>query len=74
MVTSHPVMMRTITNPSSFDYKVAYYIVTSYVLAGVLGVLITLFLVFHLYLICSQFTTIEFCEKKNDDESSFHVK
>jgi len=49
--TSYPIISRTIYKPSSFDYKVAYFIVTSYILAVVLGILITLFFTFHMYLI-----------------------
>lgn len=71
--TAYPVMTRTLTNPTSFDYKIAYFIVTSYVLSVVLGALITAFWFFHIYLQCCQYTTIEFCEKRGK-EDSFHAK
>lgn len=66
--TSYPIISRTVNHPSSFDYKVAYFIVTSYILAIVIGVLITLFFMFHMYLMTVQYTTIEFCEKKNEED------
>lgn len=66
--TAYPVFSRTMTNPKTFDYKVAYFIVTSYILAAVLGLLISVFFGFHLYLMQSHTTTIEFCEKNSNQE------
>lgn len=57
----------------SVDYRVAYYVVTSYLLAGTLGFVITGFLAFHLWLISKQYTTIEFCEKRSDNEAAFRT-
>lgn len=49
------------------DYRIAYFIVTAYVLACVFGFIITSFFLFHLWLIRNQYTTIEFCEKRKTD-------
>lgn len=70
--TAYPVLMRTMYKPSSFDYKVAYFVVTSYILACALFMLITAFFCFHMKLMLHQYTTIEYCEKKNEDEGAFH--
>jgi hypothetical protein len=73
--TSFPIISRTLTNPQTFDYKIAYFIVTSYVLAAVLGFLITAFFCFHIYLQCCQYTTIEFCEKRGKaNDLNFHSR
>jgi len=48
--TAYPIIQRAIDHPNTFDYKVAYFIVTSYILAIVIGLLITLFFTFHMYL------------------------
>lgn len=50
------------------DSRLAYFIVTAYVLASVFGFIITGFFCFHLWLIKNQYTTIEFCEKKGSDD------
>ena len=55
----------------TIDYKIAYYIITSYLLSVVLGLVITGFFTFHLWLISKQYTTIEFCEKRSDGDSNF---
>ena len=52
----------------AIDYRVAYIIVTAYVLACVFGLIITGFFFFHMWLITNQYTTIEFCEKRGNDE------
>lgn len=52
------------------DYRLAYYIITSYMLAGTLALLITLFFAFHMYLINTQRTTIEYCEKRSYDAAN----
>ena len=41
---------------------------TAFVLAVVFGFIITGFFFFHLWLIKCQYTTIEFCEKKNTND------
>lgn len=65
ILTSYPVLTRALTHPESFDYKVAYFVVTSYIMCCVLGLLLTAFLCFHIYLIACQYTTIEYCEKRS---------
>ena len=72
--TSYPVIARTMSHPESFDYKVSYFVMTAYILACVLAFIITAFMTFHFYLISCQFTTIEFCEKRNEEDNTFHVK
>ena len=66
------VLVINITNDSMLpmDYRLAYYIITSYMLAGTLALLITVFFAFHLYLINSQRTTIEYCEKRSFDAAN----
>lgn len=49
--TSWRVLVRALTHPEAFDYRIAYFIVTNYVLNCVLTMMITLFVSFHLYLI-----------------------
>ena len=72
--TSYPVIARTLSHPDSFDYMISYVIMTAYILACVLAFIITAFMTFHFYLISCQFTTIEYCEKRNPDEGSYHNK
>ena len=74
VLTSYTVLSRTVTNPQSFNYKYAYFIMTSYILACVLAVIISTFFSFHIYLICNQYTTIEFCEKRSEDDNTFHTR
>lgn len=72
--TAYPVLARTMSNPETFDYKISYMIMTAYILACTIGFIITMFMIFHLYLISCQFTTIEFCEKRSEDDNQFHTK
>ena len=74
VTTSYPVLKRTVSNPQSFNYKYAYFIMTSYILSCVLALIISAFFTFHLYLICNQYTTIEFCEKRSEDDNTFHTR
>ena len=74
VTTSYPVLKRTVSNPQSFNYKYAYFIMTSYILSCVLAFIISAFFTFHLYLICNQYTTIEFCEKRSEDDNTFHTR
>lgn len=73
-LTSYPVLARTLTHPETFDYKVSYFIMTAYILACTLAFIITAFMTFHLYLISCSYSTIEFCEKRSEDDNAFHVK
>mmetsp|Transcript_25080 Transcript_25080/g.17737 ORF Transcript_25080/g.17737 Transcript_25080/m.17737 type:complete len:117 (+) Transcript_25080:788-1138(+) len=66
------IMGRTMSHPETFDYKVAYFIITSYILSCIMWVLVTGFGSFHLWLLNQQYTTIEFCEKKGDSDNQFH--
>lgn len=50
-LTSWPVLIRALVHPEAFDYRIAYFIVTCYVLCCVLTIMITLFVGFHLWLI-----------------------
>jgi palmitoyltransferase ZDHHC2/15/20 len=72
ITTSYPVLGAVLSR-EGIDYKLAYFIVTAYVLACVFGFLITGFFSFHLWLISNQYTTIEFCEKRGSD-AQFAVK
>jgi len=67
--TSWPLLVEVLSS-DTIDYKIAYYVITSYILACTLGLIITGFLGFHLYLIRKQWTTIEYCEKRAGDNSS----
>ena len=60
-----------VLNHDSVDYRLSYYIITSYILAATLGLVISGFLIFHFWLISMQYTTIEFCEKRSDNDSNF---
>ena len=60
-----------VLNDDSIDYRIAYYVITSYLLCGSLAIVITGFLSFHVWLIYKQYTTIEFCEKRSDNDSNF---
>ena len=72
VVTSSPLVQQVL-NCESVNYKVAYYILTSYMLAITLGFVITCFFAFHIWLILTQYTTIEFCEKRSDGDSNFRT-
>lgn len=48
--TSYPVFTRVLTYPQNFNYRMAYFIVTSYLLAVILALLTTAFFSFHCYL------------------------
>ena len=70
VITSAP-LIEQVLNTATVDYKFAYYILTSYLLACTMGLVITCFFIFHLWLIIKQYTTIEFCEKRSDGDSNF---
>ena len=55
--------------PLEVDSRLAYFIVTAYILALIFGFIITGFFCFHLWLLYNQYTTIEFCEKKGSDKN-----
>lgn len=70
--TSKELVSAVLSQPKdslqAIDYRIAYLVVTAYVLACVFGFIITGFFMFHLWLIKNQYTTIEFCEKRGSDE------
>lgn len=57
----------------NINYFLSYYLITTYLLAGTMGIVISGFFLFHLWLITKQYTTIEFCEKRTDPNSGFAV-
>ena len=71
--SSLPILKQCVASPEFFDYKTAYFIVVSWVLAFVLAFILSAFWCFHIYLNCCQYTTIEYCEKRGPN-SSFHGK
>ena len=48
--------------------------VTAYVLACVFGAIITLFFLFHLWLVSNQYSTIEYCEKRRSRSGIFNER
>ena len=72
IVTAWP-LFQSVLEYDSIDFRISYYVITSYLLAGTLGIVIGGFFTFHLWLIFKQYTTIEFCEKRTENESSFKV-
>ncbi len=64
-------LLQQVLTTETIDYRIAYYIITSYLLSVVLGIVITGFSCFHLWLISKQYTTIEYCEKRSDGDSNF---
>jgi palmitoyltransferase ZDHHC2/15/20 len=57
----------------NINYFLSYYLITTYLLAGTMGIVISGFFLFHLWLITKQYTTIEFCEKRTDPNSGFAI-
>ena len=72
-VTSYPVFISTLAS-ESVDLGLAYFIVTSWILVTAFALVITIFFFLHVYLIYNQTTTIEFCEKRGEEDSTFHTK
>ena len=60
--------MQIVLCQEGLDYKISLTVMTAFVLAVVFGFIITGFFFFHLWLIKFQYTTIEFCEKKNTND------
>lgn len=61
-------LFQTVLHREDVAYRTAFFIVTAYVLACFFGFIITFFFIFHLWLISQQYTTIEFCEKRGNNE------
>ena len=66
-ISSYPLVY-TVLITDSIDYRISYFIVTSYVLACFLALIYIPFFIFNLRIINNQYTTIEFIEKKGRDE------
>lgn len=62
-MTTHHVV-EAVLEREGMDYGLQFFVVTAFVLSCVFGIIITLFLFFHLWLISNQYTTIEYCEKR----------
>ena len=63
--------MQKVLKGTDVNYMMGYYLMTSYILSFTLGVVITGFFCFHVWLITKSFTTIEFCEKSQDGDLNF---
>ncbi len=61
---SEPLCSKLLFDPTS-ELILTYYLITSYILTVSVATMVTGFFGFHLYLITKQYTTIEFCEKRN---------
>lgn len=72
IISSWPLLQEVMSS-ETIDYRISYYIITSYILGTSLAAVITAFFIFHIWLIIKQYTTIEFCEKKNDGDSGFTI-
>ena len=72
VTTAFPILEGACNHPEYFNFVTAFYVSTSYCLAFIMGVLITGFFSFHMYLVWCQYTTIEFCEKRRSDSDKFH--
>jgi palmitoyltransferase ZDHHC2/15/20 len=70
VITTWP-LFASVLDHDTINYGLSYYIITSYLLAGTLALVIGGFFVFHLWLIGKQYTTIEFCEKRSENDSNF---
>ena len=72
VTTSFPLVHSVLTK-SDLEYGKAYFIVTSYILSCTLGFVLTCFTLFHFWLITKSYTTIEYCEKKSENDEMFKV-
>jgi len=66
-------LMSAVLSSDTIDYKIAYYIITSYILTISLAFVITGFFGFHIWLNTKSYTTIEFCEKRSDGDENYKV-
>jgi len=67
VITAYPVFLAVLAH-DSLDYKIAYFVITAYILGIALAFLLTGFFSFHVWLLSNQFTTIEYCEKRSSDD------
>jgi hypothetical protein len=70
VVTAYPVFIAILAHEGA-DPRIAYFVVTAWILAAAFCFVITGFFFFHLWLISKQYTTIEFCEKRSHSEGHF---
>lgn len=68
MIWTSNHLFQTVLHREDVAYRTAFFIVTAYVLACFFGFIITFFFLFHMWLISQQYTTIEFCEKRGNNE------
>jgi hypothetical protein len=71
VITTWPLFTALFQHDNLVDPKLSYFIITTYLLAASLGLIITGFFFFHLWLITKQYTTIEYCEKRVEPNSNF---
>ena len=57
-------------NPKASVYA-CFFLILMYTLVSLLGIIVTGFLSFHIYLMLNNMTTIEFCEKKRAGSDSY---
>jgi len=69
VITAHP-LVKIALQDSAVPYAIGYYVLTSYILTGALAFIITGFFIFHIYLLCNNSTTIEYCEKRSESYST----
>ena len=60
-----------VINNSDKEFNLAYYFLTSYVLSFTLAIVISIFFVFHIWLVMNQYTTIEYCEKRKEGDENY---
>jgi len=51
-----------------------FYVIVLYSLITLLGIVVTCFLIFHIYLMMNNMSTIEYCEKKRQGQSAYEGK
>lgn len=64
VITSYPVFIAVLAH-DHVDNRIAYFVVTAWILALAFCVLITSFFIFHMWLLSNQYTTLEFCETRS---------
>jgi hypothetical protein len=67
VITTYPVFIAVLAQ-DNMNISLAYFITTAWLLCLFFCILITCFFSFHLYLLSNQYTTIEFCEKRSNND------
>lgn len=62
-----------LNNPDANPY-LCFYVMVLYSLVALLGIVVTCFLLFHIYLVVNNMSTIEYCEKKKQGSSAYASK